>query len=570
MNHAPTMSISADSPPAARLRHGARYKWFPILLIAAALFGWLRRGGWDAGFTVYYLGFGLGLIVLLSLWFLPFGWGSFRARLALVLPVWLLLSGLVVCFRPINNGSLVIVGWQPRFAGSPEFEKRGLADNWRTTPHDYPRFLGAEPWAEVPDVRLDTNWQAHPPQEVWRREIGEGWSSFAVVGDYAFTQEQRGDNEFVSCYRLDDGQLVWARGDRVRFGPNDFKGSVGGVGPRATPTVYDGKVITQGATGQVSCRDARTGDLLWSHDTTVELGADLPAWGKSGSPIVVDDLAIVSVGAPADPDKRAHYNASLVAYDLETGRLRWSAGHRQASYATPVLADLAGERQILVINEQYLSSHRLSDGRLLWEYPWGNENDLNASVSQPIPLPDDRVFLSKGYGIGASLLEVVHNDAGQLEPRPLWQPALIPVMKTKMNNVVIRDGYVYGLDDTLLECVDLASGKVMWKKRRRPALGYGQLLLVGDTLLVLSETGELVAAEVSPAGYKELGSEQILDPGEVTWNNPVFAAPYLLARNAHEAVCYRLPFAEAASVAAPSQQPAAPPPAADRQGRQQQ
>ena len=195
-----------------------------------------------------------------------------------------------------------------------------------------------------------------------------------------------------------------------------------------------------------------------------------------------------------------------MAYDLKTGKLRWSAGNRQASFATPVLADLAGERQILVVNEGAVTAHRANDGTILWEYPWADEFDRNASVSQPVPLPGDRVFLSKGYGKGASLLEIVRNDAGHLEAKPLWQPALIPVMKTKMNNVVLRDGYVYGLDDTLLECIDLATGEVRWKKRRGPSFGYGQLLLAGNAILILTETGELVAVEASPEAYHELGS----------------------------------------------------------------
>jgi outer membrane protein assembly factor BamB len=538
-----TQPVPATASSAAKARRGARHKWFPILLMALALVGWLRRGGPAAGFSVYFLGIGIGVIVLLSLWFLLFGWLRHRTRLALVLPLWLVMIVLIACFRPINDGSLVVVGFQPRFAGRAGSETQGVAENWRTTPQDCPRFLGTGPWAEVTGVRIDTDWQAHPPQEVWRRGIGEGWSSFAVVGDYAYTQEQRGDLELVSCYRVSDGRLVWSHGDRERFGPNDLKGGVGGVGPRATPTIHDGKVIAQGGAGLVSCRDARTGKLLWSHDTVAELGVEVPAWGKSGSPLVVDDTVVISAGAPADPAAREVFHSSLVAYDLESGAVRWSAGNRQASFASPVLAELAGERQILVVNERAVTAHRASDGTVLWEYPWADEQDRNASVSQPVPLPGDRVFLSKGYGKGASLLEVVHNDAGGLEARPLWQPALIPVMKTKMNNVVVRDGYVYGLDDALLECIDLATGHQQWKTRRRPAFGHGQLLLVGDAILVLSETGELVAVEVSPEGYHELGSFQMLDPGDVTWNNPVFAPPYLLARNAHEAVCYELPLA---------------------------
>ena len=247
------------------------------------------------------------------------------------------------------------------------------ATDWQTTPHDYPRFLGNGYWAEVDGVALETDWQAHPPEEVWRQEIGAGWSAFAIVGNYAVTQEQRGDQEIVSCYRVDNGEVVWTHADEARFDPADFQGGLGGIGPRATPTIHDGKILTQGATGIVNCLDARTGKVLWSHDTATETGADVIIWGKSGSPLVVDDLVIVNVGAPNDEAARAGYNSSLVAYDLETGELRWAAGNRQASYASPLVATLAGERQIVMVNEKFITAHRVGDGSVLWEYPWADE-----------------------------------------------------------------------------------------------------------------------------------------------------------------------------------------------------
>ena len=120
------------------------------------------------------------------------------------------------------------------------------ATDWQTTPRDYPRFLGNGYWAEVGDVQLATDWTTYPPQLVWRHEIGAGWSAFAIVGNYAITQEQRGDDEIVACYRLDNGQVVWTHADATRFDPADFQGGLGGIGPRATPTIHDGKVLTQG------------------------------------------------------------------------------------------------------------------------------------------------------------------------------------------------------------------------------------------------------------------------------------------------------------------------------------
>ena len=317
----------------------------------------------------------------------------------------------MVVLKPVYNGDMGIYAWKWRFGRSADqllaaVSQRGEAADWQTTPHDYPRFLGNGYWAEVPGVHLETDWQAHPPEEVWRHEIGGGWSAFAVVGNYLVTQEQRGDEELVSCYRVDNGEPVWTHSDPARFDPADFQGSLGDIGPRSTPTIHDGKILTQGGTGIVNCLDARTGDVLWSHDTCAETGADVLVWGKSGSPLVVDDLVIVNVGAPNDEAARENYHSSLVAFDLATGKLRWAAGNRQASYASPLVATLAGERQIVMVNEKYITAHRVDDGTVLWEYPWASEDDTNATTTQPIPLDGDRLFLSKGYGVGSSLLKV--------------------------------------------------------------------------------------------------------------------------------------------------------------------
>src|SRR4029079_2715489 len=200
-------------------------------------------------------------------------------------------------------------------------------------------------WAEVKGVELETDWQSHPPRELWRHEIGAGWSAFSIVGDYAVTQEQRGENELVICYRRQTGEPVWTHSDKTRFDPADAIGGLGDVGPRATPTIAGDRIYTQGGTGIVNCLDAHTGGVGWSHDTPTEFGATVTVWGKAGSPLVVDDIAVVSVGAPtggwegntattsgakAKDAPPKVYNSSLVAFDAKTGALRWNAGSRQA------------------------------------------------------------------------------------------------------------------------------------------------------------------------------------------------------------------------------------------------
>jgi outer membrane protein assembly factor BamB len=533
----------------------SRHIWFPIVVFAAAAAWWWRQAAYAQYYTLFHVLVLMLSGLLIGAWFLRFGGAPPRIRRNVVGGLALLLAAFFVAFRPVYNGDLGVYRWQWRFAAAADksldsLKPAGMAANWRTTPRDYPRFLGTGYWAEVKGAQLETDWHSHPPQELWRREIGAGWSAFAIAGDYAVTQEQRGKNELVTCYKLQTGEPVWSHADKARFDPADVAGSLGGVGPRATPTIHGDRIYSQGGTGIVNCLDARTGKVIWSHDTTREFGATVTLWGKSGSPLVEGEMVIISVGAPSgawegtESAEDPSYNASLVAFDAATGEIRWSAGARQAAYASPVAATLAGERQIVVVNQSWVTAHRARDGKILWEIPWSKETDTDASCSQPVPLEGDRLFLSKGYGVGASLLSIHRESGEKFSVVPQWDPPIKNVMKTKLCNVVVRDGFVYGLDDVLLQCIELETGTVQWKKRRHPAFGHGQIMLIGKVILVQSESGELALVEANPNEYRELARMQALDDANITWNNPAFAPPYLVVRNAREAACYRLPIKE--------------------------
>lgn len=523
--------------------------WFPLVwtLFVAGSWAWIQRGDFDRDVKNYSIPVCSGVLLLgLSGWVLGCSGYRWSRRAALALAPWLLVLAFVSAIELQNNGDVGIVGWRWRWAKSPDQNlkvpptSRGGIEEWKTTPHDYPGFLGGGSWAEVQGVRLATDWQEHAPVERWRCPVGAGWSAFAIVGDYAITQEQRGEQELVVCYRVStnksDGEVVWTHADRVRFDPVGA-GALGYVGPRATPTIHDGRVLTMGATGIVNCLQATSGKKLWSHDTLSEHRIPNVMWGKASSPVVLEKegkptLVIVSVGAPG---------ASLVAYDLYTGAQVWAAGQHRSSYATPVVCELLGERQIVAVNENYVTAHSAVDGAVLWEHPWPGDSDSNATVSQPVPLPPDRVFLSKGYSIGASLLQLGRDANGKIQAEPLWKPAVKNVMKTKMGNVIVRDGYVYGLDGGILECIELETGKKQWKKRRLPAIGHGQIMAVGDTLVISSESGELILADIDPDEYRELASVRVFPEDQITWNNLAFSAPYLLMRNSQQAVCLEMP-----------------------------
>jgi outer membrane protein assembly factor BamB len=226
---------------------------------------------------------------------------------------------------------------------------------------------------------------------------------------------------------------------------------------------------------------------------------------------------------------------SLAAYDKRSGTLLWKGGNRQISYSSPAPATLAGAQQILTVNEDTLSGHDVNTGKTLWEHPWKGHTNTDPNVSQAVPLPPDRVFISKGYGGGSMLLQLAAGADGNLAPQILWKNA--KALKTKFTNVAIRGNYVYGLSDGILECVDLTDGRSQWKQGR---YGHGQILLVNDLLLILSEKGEVVLVEAEPARPNNvLGRFQAIEG--LTWNNFALAGPYLLVRNAAEAACYQLP-----------------------------
>ncbi|MCA9197138.1 MAG: PQQ-binding-like beta-propeller repeat protein [Planctomycetales bacterium] len=398
------------------------------------------------------------------------------------------------------------------------------------TTHDFPQFLGPNRDLNLPNVELNPDWNLHPPEEIWRKPIGAGWSAFAAVNGFAVTMEQRADAELTTCYSIETGEIVWSNASSTRHHT-----VMGGAGPRSTPLIYNGFVYTVGATGVFRCLDGRNGQERWSRNLLAEYGIsqeadDLKgvAWGRSCSPLAVGNRIVVAVGGPAGRDK-----ASLLAVDHETGETIWQQGNYQVSYASPVLATLLDRQVILHLAEDRLVIHDAESGEALCEYPWPGNSAANASASQPVAISGNHVFLSKGYGHGSSLISISQSN-GQWQADEVWHEARY--MKTKFTNVVRSGDYIYGLDDIRLECLRWESGELAWKGRNR--YGYGQILRVGSHLLVMAESGELALVELTPDTFKEIGRIPALN-GK-TWNNLCLFGDRLLVRNAEEAACYRL------------------------------
>lgn len=411
---------------------------------------------------------------------------------------------------------------------SPAFA--ATADLLSTTPDDYPRFLGSDGRATVSRVALERDWENYPPKPIWRQPIGAGWSSFAVVGQFAVTQELRGEQEMISCYRVETGERVWTYIDPLVAAP--FLSRFAGDGPRATPTIYEGFVYAVGSTGVLNCLDGATGQLRWARNVLQERRAANVKWGISCSPLVYDERVVVTCGAGA--------KQSLAAYDRLSGKpiADWDGGNADNSdaYCSPMIATLCDVRQILILNDDRAAGHDPVSGEELWSYPWpgGSPN-----VVQPVPVSEDQVFVTAGYSKGCVLLRLTprtEQNASGFDVTEVWKPN--KNLKAKFSNVIVHEGHVYGFDEGVLACVDLANGKRLWRKGR---YGHGQLLKVGDLILLQQEEpGDLVLVEPTPDPDAEHEIARIPALAERTWNNPVLAGRHLLIRNDREAACFEM------------------------------
>ncbi len=394
------------------------------------------------------------------------------------------------------------------------------------TDDDWPDFRGPFRDGIIRGAGFRKNWTEKPPQELWRHPVGLGWSSFAILGDLAITQEQREDEESVVAYRLSTGEPVWRHGDKTRL---EIVVVNGGDGPHCTPVITGEWTYTLGGTGVLNCLATMTGNTKWTRNILNDAGTEgQPAknleWGVSATPVVVDDLVIAIPGG----DPEANLNKSVIAYDRLTGDIKWTAGNFPASYCGARVESLGGVRQVLIFHGKGINALDIATGKSLWEFGWTNMPLVNAA--QPIRIDEQSLLIGNGYGVGSTRLNLHAADDGTWNVEQGWKTNKL---KLKFNDAILHDGFVYGLDDGILTCIDIASGKTKWKGGR---YGYGQLLLHEDTLLVTTEEGEVTLVNASPQKFEELARIKAVEG--TTWNHPVVAHGKLLVRNGTEAVCY--------------------------------
>ncbi len=383
---------------------------------------------------------------------------------------------------------------------------------------EWPAFRGADHQARQRGVKFATNWDVNPPELIWKIAVGPAWSSFVVAGDLLFTQEQRGKMEAVTCYSALTGQELWIQEIESRFDD-----PLGGPGPRATPTLANGQLFAMGAQGYLLRLNPVSGEIFWKQDLRKVAGREPPIWGFSSSPLVAKNVVIVHAGGAGDK--------GILAFDTQSGDLKWSAKSGDHTYSSPEVFQIEGESLIAMMTNTGLNLVSADDGqtRLNYEYAIDGYRSLQPSI-----LDGNLILMPTALGEGSRRIRV-KRQGEEFIAEEVWSSRAI---KPEFNDCVIYQGNIYGFDAAIFTCVSLETGERKWKGGR---YGKGQVLLLEDSgvLLIASEEGDVVLVEANPSAHKEVAKFRAID-GK-TWNHPVVVGDKLYIRNAEQAACYRLP-----------------------------
>jgi len=564
-----TPNPTVSQPPAAG--RGARFArwgtWGVFGTLAAFLISQPFLWSWDSLFgpsipALVTQSMAIVSVPLLMLWILAFSQWSWTGKLLGLLPFVLLIGGLFTSIRGFDPSGDVwldpIWVWEPTQAEriaehKAQTGESGTAASVVTvepiTPEDSPAYRGANRDGIVIGPELRSDWPT-PPKALWQRPVGGGYASMAVVGNRLVTIEQRDDDEVVVCYEASTGHELWLHSYKAKFVE-----AMGGPGPRSTPTIDGDLVFAQGAEGELVCLELGTGQVRWSKNLLKLFDLPNTQWGITSSPLVVDQKVIANAGG--------RRGDGLVAFEIATGELVWKgaglslsktdaaaapapatpatddSGHAQIAeseqnrpgYSSPMLATFLGVRQIINFDGTAVRGIDPDTGRVLWFHPY--ENGPAVNVAQPILFEDGRVFISASYGVGSAMIRVEREgDSWKIET--LWDNKNL---RCKFTSPILCDGYIYGLDEGILVCIDPKTGERRWKRGR---YYHGQLMLTNGLLVILTEDGRCVFVKPNPDEHQEIGQFQALSDDHKTWNPPALVRGKLYARNHHDMACYDL------------------------------
>ena len=381
---------------------------------------------------------------------------------------------------------------------------------------DWPQYRGPNRDGRSSETGLLKSWPEAGPEVLWRVPLGSGYSGMAVVGGRVFTMFGLEGREYAAAFDVTSGQPIW----RFDMGGN-FRNAQGD-GPRATPTVEGGLVYVLGARSKLYALDVDSGEERWGLDLAEDLGAKVPEWGTSTSPLVEGRHLIVDVAGRKDH--------GVVAFDKKTGEIVWNAGSHRAAYSSPIAVTIGGERQFVLFTAEGLQGVSARDGQRLWSSPWTTDWDVNAAT--PVFVPRNGIFISSGYDTGATLLQILKEE-GQFKVHVVWRNR---VMKNHFNSSVLVGAYIYGFDMDNLKCLDAVTGEEKWRARR--GFSKGSLLYADGHLYVMGGSGNLGLVEATPEGFRQKSYFGVLE-GK-TWTMPSLSDGVLFLRNFEEMVALRV------------------------------
>lgn len=370
--------------------------------------------------------------------------------------------------------------------------------------NDWPNWRGPNYNGISSETGWTTNWPAEGPKRLWKTSVGTGFSSMSVARNHVYTMGNAADQDTVFCFDAATGKPVWKYSYKCALDPKYYEG-----GPSVTPTIAGNRVFTLSRKGDVYCLDADKGKVIWNKNLNKELGAEIPTWGFAGSVYFDKNRIYLNVGTAG------------TCLDAKTGNVIWKSGTDASGYSTPQPATFDGTEALVIMAKKTAVAVAKSDGHELWTYPWQTKYDVNAA--QPL-IDGDKVFISSGYDHGCALLNVKGGT-----PEKVWENKNL---KNHINSSVLLDQFLYGFDGDAnhgsgFVCLNMSNGEVKWKNEE---FKTGSLMVANHKLIILTDVGELILADVSTDGFKPLARTQVL--GGRCWTQPVLSNGRIYCRNA--------------------------------------
>lgn len=369
---------------------------------------------------------------------------------------------------------------------------------------DWPQWRGPNRDAKVSGFTAPEVWPEKLPS-AWKATVGTGDATPALVGEKLYVFTRQGDQETTLCLNAGTGEELW----KEQYAAQAVTGAAGRhPGPRSSLAVGDGKVVTLGVGGVLSCLDAADGKLLWRKDPFPNT---VPKFFTSMSPLIVDGMVIAHLGGQG--------KGAIIAYNLADGEQKWESGEKSPEYASPVLLTADGTRQIVTLTDKHIVGVGLADGKLLWQLPFVPQG---RAYNAATPIVDGQTVIYTGAGRGTFAVKI-EKQGEDFVPRELWSN---PEVATQYNTPVLRDGMLFGLsNDGSLFCLNAETGKTNWvDPTQRDRSGFGAIVDAGSVLLALPSSGQMIVFKPNAEKYEEVALVQVSE-------TPIYSYP-VLAGNA--------------------------------------